>query len=203
MLSLSVHEHMKKLLIFVLLVMPLILTAQTFRAGALVGLNASQIDGDLLAGFDKLGLNLGGEVRFSITNRLLGKVELLWSQQGSTDEPFSGRAQRIHLNYVAIPFGVAYEDWLKDEYYKVNFESGFVYSRLLDASISILGLEQQTELLNNDGISFYLGAMFFARENRAFSFRYTRAITNLLSRENAGGPPLREYYLSFRYHVYF
>jgi len=40
-----------------------------FTAKILAGLNASQMEGDQLAGYDKLGLNLGGEVSFSLNDR--------------------------------------------------------------------------------------------------------------------------------------
>lgn len=76
---------MKKLYIILLLAFAGLsgLQAQRFTGGLLLGLNASQIDGDGWGGYNKAGLSVGGFVRYPI-NRMLGfQPEFRYEQLGS------------------------------------------------------------------------------------------------------------------------
>ena len=56
-----------------------ILPAQTFKAMVVVGGNLSQIDGDKLGGFNKLGLNTGLRVSADLNDRWSLSTEFLYS----------------------------------------------------------------------------------------------------------------------------
>jgi len=86
----------KGLLFIVLLFFALGLNAQEipeqrFEAGLIAGFNMSQLDGDDLIGFHKIGINTGGRVSARLSKRLRLNMEMLFSQQGSsyatTDNP--------------------------------------------------------------------------------------------------------------------
>jgi hypothetical protein len=91
---------MKYLMIWLLLCAAwLPLSAQHFGGGLIVGLNASQIDGDNFQGFNKAGLSIGGFVDYEITKNILFQPEILFDQLGSatTAEPLS------KMGYITVP----------------------------------------------------------------------------------------------------
>ena len=55
----------------------------TFKLGLVAGLNAAQVDGDDLAGYDKLAFVVGGQVSYRIDKYLMPSVSILYSQKGS------------------------------------------------------------------------------------------------------------------------
>ena len=57
---------------------------QTFSAGLALGFNMSQIDGDKLAGYNKLGVATGARVDAKLDERWKLGMELLFSQMGSS-----------------------------------------------------------------------------------------------------------------------
>jgi len=84
---------------------------KTFYGGVVVGLNASQVDGDALGGFHKPGLNAGLTVYWHFTPSVALQLELLYSQKGSKgvrndNDPYGGsyfERYGIRLNYAELP----------------------------------------------------------------------------------------------------
>ena len=96
--------------IFLLSAMICTVSAQNFEGGALLGLTASQIDGDNYRGYNKVGLQGGGWVRRMFTYTLAGQMELRYVQKGalktasSTDQTYS----KTSLHYIDIPLMAQY-----------------------------------------------------------------------------------------------
>ena len=175
------------------------MTGQTFKAAVVLGANASQINGDQIAGFDKLGLQGGLKVMVDINDKLEGSMELLWSQRGSSSKTRAFDPFKIKLNYVEIPFMVGYKDWLKDDYYRMRFEGGISFGRLIDGKVeTTIGDLDVSEFSMND-ISMLAGATYYSSEKVAFSMRYTHSINLLFNNaRNNQFPRLRGYFLTFR-----
>ncbi len=172
---------------------------QTFEAGLILGVNASQVNGDFLAGYDKLGLHTGLKVRVSTWEHIEWSVELLLSQRGSRPDIFTEDSRKIHLNYVEIPILIGFKDWQKDDFYKIRFEGGFSYGRLVSHKVSFQGVEEQIDEFNNNDLSFVIGAALFTSEKLGFSFRYTHSVTPLLNNKNSiEFARLRGFFLTFR-----
>ncbi len=172
---------------------------QTFEAGLILGVNASQVNGDFLAGYDKLGLHTGLKVRVSTWEHIEWSVELLLSQRGSRPDIFTEDSRKIHLNYVEIPILIGFKDWQKDDFYKIRFEGGFSYGRLVGHKVSFQGVEEQIDEFNNNDLSFVIGAALFTSEKLGFSFRYTHSVTPLLNNRNSiEFARLRGFFLTFR-----
>ena len=166
---------------------------QRFRAGAVVGLTASQIDGDLSAGFNKLGLQAGLRVIGRLTKRTDASLEFLFSQRGSQRELVKNRygdlLDPITLNYVEVPVQWHFKDWLiegddeNDSYYRVSFNAGLSYARLISTRLKdgpespFYGLIP--DILNKNDFSFVLGANFFANKHLGFTARYVRSFNYL------------------------
>lgn len=83
---------------------------RTFYGGFAVGINASQVDGDLRSGYHRVGLNAGPLVYARFSDRTGASMELLFAQKGSVSrnvtETVLGTAVEsydIRLNYVEVP----------------------------------------------------------------------------------------------------
>lgn len=167
---------------------PILLLAQPrFRAGAVVGLTASQIDGDLSAGYNKIGLQGGLRVIARLKGRMETSMEILFSQRGCRNELVPNDADpnpfALTLNYVEVPLQWHYKDWLvefddsKLNYYKASFNVGLSYARLISAKVddetSWLSGVAPDYLKKND-LSFVLGFNFFANRRLGFTARWNR-----------------------------
>lgn len=172
---------------------------QTFRAGIILGGNASQVNGDLIAGFDKLGLHTGLKVMADLKPKLEGSVELLWSERGSSAKVRALDPFKIKLNYVEIPFVLAYKDWVRDDYYKMRFEVGGSVARLIKGTVETTTGDLDPEEFTETDFSMLVGTTFYSSENLAFSFRYTHSINWLANDINSSTfPRLKGYFLTFR-----
>jgi len=73
----------QKKLTLILVLFPILLTAQPrFRAGVVAGLSASQIDGDISRGYNKLGFLGGLRVIARLKSRTEASMEILYPQGG-------------------------------------------------------------------------------------------------------------------------
>ncbi len=81
--------------------------AQRFEGGVLVGLNASQVDGDNYSGYHKPGIALGGFVQTNLSRTIYAGMELKFAQKGSRNIDSlatDGQIKYImRLNYVDLP----------------------------------------------------------------------------------------------------
>lgn len=185
--------------------------SQAFDGGILLGLNASQIDGDLLAGYNKLGLTGGVYVAFPISEKLKLGMELLYSQRGSRNEIRIGVASpqsSIHLQYIEIPVMIEMEDWYieEDDYNKVKFGLGFSYGNLFRVTTVNSGFnDNDLENFLPHDLSILGTATYFVGPRLAFSVRGTRSLTRMYSFTDLTGNPsaLIGYFLTFRAEYHF
>jgi hypothetical protein len=161
-----------------------------FKAGPVVGITASQIDGDLSAGYNKLGLQGGLRVIGRLRPRTEGSLEFLFSQRGCQSELLKGNRFDdfpfgVTLNYVEIPVQWHYKDWLiegADEsknYYRMAFNIGLSYARLISTKLDdetswLRGIVP--DYLKKNDVSFVVGFNFFANRHLVFTARYNRSI---------------------------
>ncbi|OQB62036.1 MAG: hypothetical protein BWX95_01562 [Bacteroidetes bacterium ADurb.Bin141] len=94
-------------LIVFLLITNNIACGQSFKAAVLAGINSSQVSGDELSGFNKVGLFIGGSAILPVREKSLVEMELLFIQKGSkTPTPKNGAANyfyKMSLNYLEVP----------------------------------------------------------------------------------------------------
>ena len=105
----------KYILLFTVL-FPAISFSQYFDGGAVVGLSASQVDGDRYRGFNKLGLLGGAYIKRMFTYTVEGQMELRYIMKGAYESENIDNAiyYKLVLHYVDIPVTVHY-------LYKKNF----------------------------------------------------------------------------------
>lgn len=98
-------------LLLLLTLLPALLEAQRIHAFVTSGMTLSQIEGDELKGFRKMGYTGGVGALTALGNYRWGlSTEVLFSQRGAynrTGDPYS---VNIQLNYVEIPLLVHYQD---------------------------------------------------------------------------------------------
>lgn len=90
-------------IIYLFLFIVISVSGQRFKGGALVGINAAQIDGDHYSGFHKLGLLAGAFVNTDFTQKFGGQLEIKFSGKGSSNPPRSVEIKKIRLNYIDVP----------------------------------------------------------------------------------------------------
>ena len=116
--------------LFSITLLPLLLPAQTFRAGILTGVSATQISGDQLGGFDKAGLVGGGMVSTRLGKKFDLVMEILYFQKGSKKNPNPDiedyTSYLLRLSYFEVPLMV---QWHFSK--RFTFEAGPTFGALL------------------------------------------------------------------------
>lgn len=174
----------KKLFITVILLAVATVGAQsqTIRAFVSAGGNLSQIDGDEVYGFKKLGFtgSVGAMVPLSKSEKWLASVEVKYAQYGAFQEgyPYNYNAT---LPYIEIPVMAHFEDPIGGW----TFGLGAVYGRLMDytetaawdhtgVTTAITDFEKKPYEKND--LSFVADIRFRIWKNLKFNFRYQHSL---------------------------
>ena len=86
-------------------------SAQNFDAGLLGGFSTSQVTGDNLSGFDKLGSRFGAYISYPINKKMNYQLEMQYLQKGSK-KPYTENSPEIYLfelNYIELPATLNYQ----------------------------------------------------------------------------------------------
>ena len=119
-------------LVLVMFVFAFEAKAQIIKGEAILGMNLSQVDGDEVYGFHKVGANVGAGVLvpFGKKGRWDASFEALFSQKGAYQRPQYDDSltyeYELHLNYAQIPVLVMFTD---KEF--ISFGAGFSWGRLV------------------------------------------------------------------------
>ncbi|PKP18127.1 MAG: hypothetical protein CVU06_12475 [Bacteroidetes bacterium HGW-Bacteroidetes-22] len=140
--------YMKRILL--LTVVALLITigakAQVFKGMVIGGFNLTQVDGDEVYGFDRIGANIGAGVFVPIDNNWGLSMETLFTMKGSyqgdqylLSDSLGNRltgSYDLRLNYVEIPLLIHYND--RD---RITVGVGFSYARLVGVTEKEHGVE--------------------------------------------------------------
>ena len=81
--------------------------SQAFQGGVLVGVNASQVDGDSYSGYNKAGIVAGGYVLTNLSRTVFSGMEIKFAQKGSRKNPNPKIGDQdlyiMRLNYIDLP----------------------------------------------------------------------------------------------------
>lgn len=172
---------MKKLsLILLLTLCYFAANAQKFEGGVATGLNFSQLDGDRLSGYNKVGLNGGLWVSYPFNDKWSAGLEFLYTQKGavrltSQDTINSPETfDRYRINYLEIPLFAAYT------YKKFTFQGGLTGGVLLKAEVKdFTGIQDFKDQFKPFDNQFLLGAVYSINEKTAIQLRYQYSIRSL------------------------
>ncbi len=110
---------MKKLNALIWLVcFAFVASAQKFEGGLTGGINLTQLDGDMLSGYNKVGVNGGIWVSYPFNNKWSAGIEFLYTQKGAL--------RQIDENNIAATFAF---DKFKLNYIEVPVYGGFTYKK--------------------------------------------------------------------------
>ena len=175
---------------------------QGFEARAILGFNASQIRGDQLAGYDKLGLYGGVQVVYPLNSRWDVGIELAFSQKGSQAELSLGTpidVQRTTLNYLEIPVIAIIKDWYIEDggYYKVKAHGGFSYARLFDVKSSNGLFENDTGNFKKNDFAIIIGLAYAFKPKLDLGVRYSNSLVKIYNNDLLQADGLINYLWSF------
>ncbi len=150
--------------------------AQQFVGGFRLGLNASQVRGDLLSGFDKAGLNGGLSLMLPWSDKDQFQLEFLFSQKGSRRNPTKDSYQKyiMRLNYIEIPF--SYYRLLGDKW---GIHAGLSFAYLIKNSgieWDENGLIPSSTPFNKFEFAGHAGLFYRVSEKSQFTLRYSNSI---------------------------
>ena len=167
--------------------------AQTFEAGLIGGVNLSQLHGDGLAGFNQIGLNVGGRIAVQTSERWKWNIDILFSQKGSNksaDDPNSF-FDSYRLNYAEVPIMISFLDWADDSedgnFYKLHFTGGIAVGRLVNFKVvDALGTDvTDFQNFNRFSIDLIAGATYFINQHVGINAQYSFATLDVRKEKEA------------------
>ncbi len=123
----------KKAIFYLLILSHTQLYTQEFAGGVTIGLSASQVSGDNLAGYNKAGLLIGAFANRKITKLLTVQMEINYIQKGSNNPNINDlqnsnyNTPDISLSYVEVPIIFNFQ---QNE--NLQLESGIYIANLID-----------------------------------------------------------------------
>jgi len=179
------------ILVIFLLFFSLVANSQTFKAGAFVGLTASQINGDDSAGYNKPGLEGGLKVLVNLKEKTDLSLELQYSQRGAKEESNLNNTPQAtyQTDYIAVPIIYSYKDWIAEEYFRLHFHGGLSFGRLVRSELK--NDIDNTDFLScwrKNDFSILVGATYFLNENFGITVRYNRSLRLLYNNNQVFDP---------------
>ncbi|MBR9859858.1 PorT family protein [bacterium] len=171
--------HKSKIILF-LLVFFTAYSAQSqgFEGALYLGANFSQVDGDQLGGYNKLGLNAG----FAISRRLKKQdnwklsFEMLYSQKGAKkviDPDVGGPTLTLNYHYVEIPVLARYT-WNEFVFYGGPSFGINVFNERDDN-----GFTSEEENLLSTEWALHLGGTYYLTERFGFDLRHSYSLVSV------------------------
>ncbi len=174
----------KYLLLLAFSISTLITSAQEFRAGPLLGLPFSQVDGDSFEGYNKVGLNIGAFVSRHITEQWDIQLDIAYMQKGSREAPDPEKGKyddyKIALSYIQFPLVGRYR------YKQFSGEAGISVGVLLNSEEEIDGVPigdipsheivpfQDTEWATVFGLNYHINDRFWINMRWLYSINRIR-----------------------------
>ena len=182
--------------------LPNLISGQGFDGTAVIGFNAAQIDGDDWAGFDKLGLHVGGRLSYKMKENLDLSLEMLYSQRGASNKRFAKEEENnIDLNYFEVPLILSLKDWYigTENYHKVRAEAGLSFGYLFEVKTTRF----EEENFKKNDLSWILGVGYQFSKRIGISFRYTSSFFKIYNDNPEEADKLKSYFLTARTEFYF
>ena len=175
--------------------------AQKFDAHIEVGLNASQIDGDLFSGYNKLGIHGGFGIAYSLNDSWSLEGGLFFDALGSQKELELGSTspeeqQKIKLTYVSLPLAANY----KLSSIPLSFAVGMQVSYLIRSQIQNRTDDVILDFFNKTDIAAFLQLRYLLNERWSISLKASEAVTLIFNNDKVmeiNSNSLRNRYLTF------
>lgn len=156
-------KKQQKYLIILFCIFSSHLIGQDFKGKIILGLNASQVDGDEIAGYNQPGLLVGIGAEYNINDKTSFELQMRFSQKGSRstqNQPFI----EWRLNYLEIPVLVNY--YVKEKLYLQGGLSGNVLISGKSDGVGT-GFVDETENLKDIDWNIHAGVGYLLTDNLA------------------------------------
>lgn len=164
-----------------------------FNAGIVIGINASQVNGDRYMGFDKLGAFAGFRAIVKINTNAEFVFEMQYNGKGSRNPeqfvPGESAPRFISLDYIEVP--ILYHQKIETKIGFCSFEGGIAYARLFgfkinenDNSINYTSFASIQDDFNKSEWALILGGGIFVNKHFRVMSRFAHSLTLLYENEN-------------------
>ncbi|MEE9372979.1 MAG: outer membrane beta-barrel protein [Saprospiraceae bacterium] len=180
---------------------------QGFSGKVIAGINASQLEGDNLKGFNKVGIHTGIGIEFFFLKNAIA-IELLFNQKGSANKvQNSGLNQRMSttLNYLQMPILYSLNSWYNtnENFYYISIIGGGYYARLFSTTSSNPGLSSFVDFFRKDDIGAVIGVQYRINKHISTSMRYDQSFLKIYNNPNNDNSGLLSYLGTVRMEYYF
>ena len=152
------------IIICIILCATITANAQYFKGGLLFGLTGSQMDGDQMTGYNKLGITTGFFIRNDFSNKIAVQTDFKYIMKGAatfiTNNSNGGYSQTLH--YAEIPAFICFRISKK-----LECETGLAAAMLLYDTKNITG----EDVITGNGIKPYDFSSIFG-----FTYLYTEKL---------------------------
>jgi len=147
--------------------------AQNFGGGIIAGISTSQVSGDQLGGFNKVGFLVGAFTNKSISQLLSLQMEMTYIQKGSDNPKMNENSiSDISLSYVGIPLLLKYQ-----QSNTIAIEGGIETAFLISSSDNdIYGKITNTREFNTTDIGIFIGLDYSIRPRLTLNSRISNSI---------------------------
>ena len=167
--------------------------AQRVKGVAIVGMNITQVDGDEIFGFNKLGLNMGLGAILPFGKGFSLSIETLFSQKGAhqkdqykTEDSLGNiltGAYKLQLNYLEVPILIQYTD-----HDRITVGGGFSYGGLVGLKEYEHNKRVETTTLSsgvysNSDFNVIADLRFRIYKSLKFNIRYSYSIVKIRTRQ--------------------
>ncbi len=169
------------------------LAGQIIKGEAILGLNFTQVEGDEVHGFKKLGLNIGAGVLIPFKKNWDVSMEVTFNQKGATQRDqynetdslgnVTTGAYKLRLNYVEVPVLIHYTD---KEF--ISIGAGFSWGRLVGVQEWEHGKRVESTTLassvyNKNDFCYIIDARIRIKGPLKFGVRYQNSMVKIRTRE--------------------
>ncbi len=176
--------YMKKALIIFLIIIPAVLPAQRFNGGVLLGLSASQVDGDTYAGFDKVGLQGGAFVNTKFSDAWGAQMEIKYNAKGARKKTTEADPEiySLTLHYIDIPLMVNYT--IQEKYIiDAGLVPGYLFTKKMKTTDYDVTDDEISAFKDLD-LSWLIGFNYKISDNFIANLRYSYSLFSIRDYEN-------------------
>jgi Outer membrane protein beta-barrel domain len=164
---------------------------RTFFGGIMLGVNASQVSGDGITGFHKLGLNVGAMTYIKLSNNIALSMEMLYNEKGSNywkgvdavllnTQGKLYNKYRITLPYAEIPVLLNIFDQRKS-----NAGLGISYGQLFNNSEVLDSVDISKAFpMNKSDINLIINGSLMLNAHWGINLRYNYSMLNIRKTPN-------------------
>jgi len=172
------------------------------RPGVFVGFNATQVDGDDLTGYRKIGANIGGTAFIRLPRNFSVSFEILYTQKGAkstVNQPCpNSQSCKLILDYIDVPLMINYHDKQR-----AIFGLGVAYSNLIRHKEIEDGDDiDERNSYNRVNAEAVVSITFIFKENYGVNMRFTYSLSDInkepIAYSNLKGGGQRNNVLSLR-----